>query len=248
MEKITPAHGLAETPHAWIYYTDRKQNGIPLLMLHGNAQTHRIFTYYERVMSRTYRTILMDSRAHGRSKLKPAYEKKEFTTKDMAGDVAALLDHLGISSCILMGFSDGANIALEFASLFPRRTRAVVAVSGNISPDGLIFPLRWCSIVKYDVLRIMNRMGSSMPVFRRLQMASLLCHSPQLSKEELGRIKAPVLLLAGTHDVVKTSHSRQMARWIQNAQLVLVKGAGHTAMFGQKQIYMDIIQKFLDTV
>lgn len=56
----------------------------------------------------------MDSRGHGRSMT----ARQSFTIHDMACDAAALLDHLGIAKAILLGFSDGANIALEFAAAF----------------------------------------------------------------------------------------------------------------------------------
>ena len=126
MEKINVSEGVADTLHTWIYYKDIGA-GMPVLMLHGNSETHMVFDYYEKKLSKEYRIILMDSRAHGRSRIKPEYAGKEFTTTDMAKDVAALLDTLSISSCILFGFSDGANIALEFASLFPSRAKAVIS-------------------------------------------------------------------------------------------------------------------------
>ena len=141
MEKMICRQGMADTSQAWIYYKESGR-GTPILMLHGNAETHLIFDYYEKKLSMNYRVILMDSRAHGRSRIKPEYAESEFTTTDMARDAAALLDILHIPSCILFGFSDGANIALEYASLFPDRTRAVIAISGNVSPNGLIHPVR----------------------------------------------------------------------------------------------------------
>ena len=152
MEKMTCRQGMADTPQAWIYYKESGR-GTPILMLHGNAETHLIFDYYEKKLSMKYRVILMDSRAHGRSRIKPEYAESEFTTTDMARDAAALLDILHIPSCILFGFSDGANIALEFASLFPDRTRAVIAISGNVSPDGLILPVRAFCVGKYFCLK-----------------------------------------------------------------------------------------------
>lgn len=247
MTKMYYRQGVADTPHAWIYYKDSGGQGTPLLMLHGNAETHLVFDYYEKKLSEKYRTILMDSRAHGRSELKPECAKKEFTITDMAGDVAALLDALHIKSCILLGFSDGANIALEFASLFPERTTAVIAVSGNISPDGLILPLRLFSTGKYYFLKAVNGFFKQ-HLFRQQQLASLLCNSPMMTEEQLQEIKAPVLLIAGTHDVVKVSHSRRMAHLIPHAQLVLMKGDTHTAMFVRKQQYLEIIESFLEMV
>ena len=181
----------------------------------------------------------------------------------------------GIVIVVAIALSDGANIALEFASLFPERTLSVIAVSGNITPDGLILPVRLFCIGKYYFYRILStlfrtcflsqkrprRVGSpaSHPqkkghafadmvyshVFRCQQLASLLCNSPLMTKEQLHAIQAPVLLLAGTRDLVKTSHSRLMARLIPRAQLVLVNGATHTSMFGRKQFYLNVILDFL---
>ena len=176
----------------------------------------------------------------------------------MARDAAALLDILHIPSCILFGFSDGANIALEFASLFPDRTRAVIAISGNVSPDGLILPVRAFCVGKYYCLKAATSLFRGICkknpaascilscLFRHQQLASLLCNSPMMSREQLENVQAPVLLIAGTRDLVKVSHSRLMARLIPRAQLVLIKGATHTSMFGRKAFYLKIIHDFLD--
>lgn len=257
MEKMICRQGMADTPQAWIYYKE-SGCGTPILMLHGNAETHLIFDFYEKKLSMKYRVILMDSRAHGRSRIKPEYAESEFTTADMAKDAAALLDVLHIRSCILFGFSDGANIALEFASLFPDRTRSVIAVSGNISPDGLILPVRTFCAGKYYLLRaaaeLFRPASGKNPVRKRIfphlfhhqQLASLLCNSPMMSQAQLEKIQSPVLLIAGTRDLVKVSHSRLMARLIPRAQLILVKGATHTSMFGRKTFYLKIISDFLE--
>ena len=66
-----------------------------------------------------------------------------------------------------------------------------------------------------------------------------------MSREQLEKILSPVLMIAGTRDLVKVSHSRLMARLIPRAQLVLIKGATHTAMFGRKAFYLKIIDDFL---
>ena len=257
MEKMICRQGMADTSQAWIYYKESGR-GTPILMLHGNAETHLIFDYYEEKLSMKYCVILMDSRAHGRSRIKPEYAESEFTTADMAKDAAALLDVLHIPSCILFGFSDGANIALEYTSLFPDRTRAVIAISGNVSPDGLILPVRAFCVGKYFCLKAATSLFRGICkknpaascilscLFRHQQLAFLLCNSPMMSREQLENVQAPVLLIAGTRDLVKVSHSRLMARLIPRAQLVLIKGATHTSMFGRKAFYLKIIHDFLD--
>ena len=47
MEKMTCRQGMADTSQAWIYYKESGR-GTPILMLHGNAETHLIFDYYEK--------------------------------------------------------------------------------------------------------------------------------------------------------------------------------------------------------
>ena len=116
--------------------------GQPLLLLHGNRQSHHIFHAYLPALATDFQVILMDSRAHGHSTMTKDYAEAAFSIRDMADDVRKLLDHLGIQKVTLLGYSDGANIALEFASRYPERTRAVIAVSGNASPAGLRFPVR----------------------------------------------------------------------------------------------------------
>ena len=255
MEKITGKKGVADTPEAWIYYKE-SGHGTPILMLHGNAQTHLVFSYYEKQLSRQHRIILMDSRAHGRSRIKPFCARKEFTTTDMARDAAALLDVLHIDACILLGFSDGANIALEFASLFPSRTIAVIAVSGNVSPDGLLLPVRlfcrgkyhFCQMAARQIHRFFLRHFPENFFLHQQQLTALLCHSPQITEEQLHAIHAPVLLIAGTRDLVKVSHSRYMARQIPKAQLLLIKGGTHASLFIHKQFYLNVIRRFLHAI
>ena len=123
-------HGYVTTPQAHLYY-EISGHGTPILFLHGNSQSHHIFHSYKRNLQKNYQVILMDSRGHGFSHLKDSWANRLFTIHDMALDVAALLDKLHISKIILFGFSDGANIALEFSRLYPERTLAVISASGN---------------------------------------------------------------------------------------------------------------------
>ena len=134
----------------------------------------------------------------------------------------------------------------------------MIAISGNVSPDGLILPVRAFCVGKYFCLKAATSLFRGICkknpaascilscLFRHQQLASLLCNSPMMSREQLENVQAPVLLIAGTRDLVKVSHSRLMARLIPRAQLVLIKGATHTSMFGRKAFYLKIIHDFLD--
>ena len=111
--------GYLTTSGAEIYY-EQYGSGTPLLILHGNSQSLAVFYPFLRTFLPDFQVILMDSRGHGFSHLKDSWANRLFTIHDMALDVAALLDKLHISKIILFGFSDGANIALEFFQSLPR--------------------------------------------------------------------------------------------------------------------------------
>lgn len=238
--------GYLDTPQARIYY-ETLGKGRPLVLLHGNGQSHHVFRSYMRGLSDDYRLILMDSRGHGHSVLKNVL--KPFTITDMARDVAALLNYLNIPQAVFLGFSDGANIALEFASLYPERALAVISASGNALPGGLRFPLRLAAGVQLQASRALKALcpGDRLKAFfdRRCQLSVLLLDSPALPEERLKKITAPVLVLAGTRDAIKTSHTRWMAEHIPGSRLLLIPGGTHNVLFGQEKRCLGCIKDFL---
>ena len=110
--------GYADNHFASLYYKELGQ-GVPLVMLHGNGESHQIFGRLSELMSRHYRVILMDSRGHGASKLRDTVRAQELTTSSMADDVVQVMDVLHVPKAVILGFSDGANVALEAASRYP---------------------------------------------------------------------------------------------------------------------------------
>lgn len=213
--------------------------GTPLIMLHGNGGDKEDFSGLVDYFLPEYQTVLIDSRGHGRSET----GRLKLTTDLMAEDVLAVMDHLELPEAVIFGFSDGANIALELAVQAPERVSAVIAVSGNVQPGGM-------RALPYLFIKLLYRFWSflealRLPVGNRPQRYGLMCWSPRLSEEELNRIDRPVLLLAGTRDLIRTGHTRQMAEWIPGASLVLFKGAHHLSLFKETDSYVKQIHDFL---
>ena len=247
--KNQPDKGYLDTSEAHLYY-EVSGSGTPILLLHGNSQSHHVFHSYAHRLEQSYQVILMDSRGHGHSRFIPdAKSQNFFTIHDMACDAAALLDYLGIPKAVLFGFSDGANIALEFACCFPERTLAVISASGNALPHGLRFPFRIGAQTAGYALDLAQKMLPDGPLRKqlaeKLQLNALLTDSPDLSAERLQTIKVPVLLLAGTRDLIKTSHTRWMAEQIPHSELRLIEGGTHNVLFVREQQCRTYILDFL---
>jgi pimeloyl-ACP methyl ester carboxylesterase len=109
-------------------YFEERGNGAPLLLLHGGsgigADWKHVFTAGDPA---GYRVIVPDLRGHGRS----TNTAGVFTFEQVAKDVLALLDHLGLQRASAIGMSAGAKTLLHVATQQPDRVDAMVLVSAT---------------------------------------------------------------------------------------------------------------------
>lgn len=102
--------------------------GQPLLLLHGffgsSADWPHLFDLDD--LARSYQLIMPDARGHGRS----TNPSGEFTQRQCAADVRALLDHLGLPRVKAIGVSLGGGTLLHLATQDPPRVEAMVSVAG----------------------------------------------------------------------------------------------------------------------
>lgn len=98
--------------------------GPPVVLLHGFPETNYAWRKQIPVLSQHYRVIAPDLRGYGKTE-KPAtgYDKR-----NMALDLVALLDHLGIDRIALVGHDRGARVATRFAKDHPQRLDRLVVM------------------------------------------------------------------------------------------------------------------------
>lgn len=104
--------------------------GPDLVLVHGIAAN--LAFWFPRVapaLARRHRVTVYDLRGHGLSAMPPA----GYTPADMAGDLRALLDHLGIERADLVGHSFGGTVCLEFAARHPGRVRSLVLADVTVN-------------------------------------------------------------------------------------------------------------------
>jgi pimeloyl-ACP methyl ester carboxylesterase len=104
--------------------------GPDLIMLHGLSGN--LATWHHRIvplLQSSFRITTYDLRGHGRSSM----PLSGYTTRDMAADLVALMDGLGIASADLAGHSFGADIALHFALLYPTRAGRLTLIEPGIA-------------------------------------------------------------------------------------------------------------------
>lgn len=200
-----------------MYYIEQGQ-GEPLILLHGNGESSDYFERQIACFSHDYRVIALDTRGHGQS---PRGEKP-FTIKQFAEDLHDFMDEKGIEKAILLGFSDGGNIALEFALKHPQRVEKLILNGANLYPSG-VKPLYQKPIeIGYRLAKMFSE--KSEKARRNAEMLGLMVNEPHIDPEELSKLTMPVLVVAGTKDMIKESHTRLIYNSLPNAQLSLIDG------------------------
>ena len=114
------------------YYIEKGQ-GEPLILLHGNGEDSTYFVNQIDEFSSYYRVLALDTRGHGQT---PRGEAS-FTIRQFADDLLVFLDRMNIQKANILGFSDGANIAMCFASKYPERVLKLVLNGGNLDTQGI---------------------------------------------------------------------------------------------------------------
>lgn len=106
--------------------------GPPVVLLHGGKVSSRWYSHLITYLVPSYSVIVIDTRAHGRSTddLSVALSYDQF-----ARDAISLLDILNVSGASFVGWSDGANTALDIAMNYPSRVNRLIAFGANINPN-----------------------------------------------------------------------------------------------------------------
>lgn len=216
--------------------------GMPVVMLHGNRQNQQVFGGILRYFTQDYQVILIDSRGQGLTGI----GKTTLDFSLLAEDVLRVLAHLHIRKAVIIGFSDGANTALQMALEYPGRVRGLVLISGNIRPSGLKVMFRKFIIYHYRILQIVEPLSKR--IHRQVELSSLMAVNPKVDVARLKTMHAPVLILAGEHDVVERQHTLAIADAIPHSEVHLIKGAHHMSLFHRPEEYIGWIRPFLESV
>ena len=107
--------------------------GRPLVLLHGGLLTIDLsFGDVLPALAAGRRVIATELQGHGRT----ADIERDIDLRFLAGDVAALLDHLGVGQADVLGFSLGGGVALQLALDHPGPGLPAIPVSVSYASDG----------------------------------------------------------------------------------------------------------------
>lgn len=228
--------------------------GEPILLIHGFASNGRVnwaaTGWVEFLVKCGRRVITIDNRGHGESgKL---YDSAAYAAPLMAEDSRRLLDHLGIGTADVMGYSMGARLTALLAIAHPSRVRR--AVLGGLA-ENMIRGVPGARVVSEALLApslndVTDPQGRAFRIFadqsrsdRKALAACILASRQTITEQDLGRISCPVLVVVGETDAI-AGCIEPLVEAIPGARGVLLPRRDHMRAVGDAG-YKQAVKEFL---
>lgn len=236
-----------------IAYLDEGE-GDPILLVHGFASSKNVNWVYPTWVSELRRNgrrvVALDNRGHGESE--KLYDPAQYSIPDMAGDIIALMDHLGIAQADIMGYSLGSRMTAWLGRSQPQRLRSAILggigmtmIEGGGPGENVAQALEAPSLED-----VTDPVGRTFRAFAdqtrsdRLALAACMRGSRGLmSREEAAGISVPVLIAVGTTDEVAGS-AAGLAKIIPGSEVLDIPNRDHMRAVGDK-VYKAGVVDFL---
>lgn len=221
-----------------IYY-EIYGKGKPLLMIHGNGGSLGNFKYQIPYFEKSYKVIAVDSRAQGKS-----IDKGDSLTYNMmADDFNALLDSLHIDSACVIGWSDGGINGLLLAIRHPDKVKKLAITGANLVPDTSVFDPAGNAFIS-GMMAQLRAAKQDDNTRNSLKLIHMMEVEPNIPLSDLQKIKCPVLVMGGDHDVIKPAHTLQIFENIPQAYLWIFPASGHATLQRYKDEFNNKVQDF----
>lgn len=208
-------------------YYEKAGQGRPVILLHGNGESHEIFDKLVPELSRRFTVYAIDSRGHGKST-----KVKTLDYNIMAEDIVEFIRVLKLEKPVLYGFSDGGILGLLIASKHPDLLSKLIISGANIRPEGL--KIKYIKIFRFIYF------------ITRSPKYKLMLTQPNISDEELNKIKTETYVLAGSEDMIEEEHTRHIAECIPKSTLKIIEGENHMSYVTHSPKLYGIIKPFLE--
>jgi pimeloyl-ACP methyl ester carboxylesterase len=244
-----------------VHFVDHGGDGPALVLLHSFLMDGSMFAPQVQEFSASHRCITIDERGHGGT---PA--GTDFTYWDVADDVIAVLDHLGVEQAALAGTSQGGFVALRIALTAPERVRALIVMgsSGQVEDpqvadsyrqlaatwrehgpiDPLLDIVASICLGEFDAAPWKNK-WRGVDGDHLTRILETLVDRDDLTNR-LNEIQTPTLVLHGDADAAyPLANASHLADRLPHAELVVVPGGAHFLSLTHPEAVNESLKKFL---
>lgn len=247
---------------------DEYGSGIPLVLLHGHPFNRSMWQDQKETLESICRVITPDLRGYGETTVVPG----KTTMEEFAGDLAALLDALGIDRIILGGLSMGGQIVFEFYRQFPERVRALLLA--DTQPQVDTEEARAARYVTAERIldegmqefgeELLPKLLAKETIVSQPNVVSRVRHMIMNTKPEgaaaalrgraerrdytplLHEIAVPTQIIVGSEDeFTPIQDAEVMNRGIAGSQLAIIEGVGHMPNMERPSEFNAVLKQFL---
>ncbi|MBF0575102.1 alpha/beta hydrolase [Dysgonomonas sp. GY617] len=201
--------------------------GNPIILLHGNGEDLHIFDPLVDRLKLHFTVYAVDSRNHGDST-----KTKDWTYEAMAEDIFQLIEKLQLKKVSIVGFSDGAIIALLLAIKHRNLFYKMVLLGVNLKPTDF----------KKNIYK------SLVDEYEKTQdpLVKMMLEQPNIELEELKNIETPTLVVSAEHELFYRKGFKDMVKIMPNAKLKIMKNHDHGSYIINEAILYPDLMEFIE--
>jgi pimeloyl-ACP methyl ester carboxylesterase len=239
-------------------YGDRRRPSI--VFLHGIRLSRDIWAQHARMLIDRYHVIATDLPGHG------SLERVPFSIPTVGGVLDAVLNRYCDSPPLIVGYSLGGYVAMDYASHYPECSRALLLAGCTLDFEGWrhwpyeisarlweFVPRQWYDLLSHYALRLLlpkawAALVTEIPFDRRvITRTTSLAHHIRFSSR-IARYRKPVLFVNGEYDLIFRADERRFLRGVTQARLRIVPNVDHTMPLRRVQEFTYIVREFADRV
>lgn len=258
--EFTPV-GKYVTVNGMKMYYEVSGEGDPLIVLHGAYMNIPSMGSIIPKLAETHKVYALEFQGHGRT----TDIDRPITYQNLADDVAAFMNAVGVEKADVFGYSMGAGAGLQLAIRHPEKIDRLVAASVAYDLEG------WQPEFKAAIPQMTVEMIVNMPFaedYRKLapnpdgfpvlvEKLIALEKEPMAWEEDVKKLKTPILIIAGDADVMTLEHSVSLFRLLGGgimgdmgeplpvSRLAIMPATSHTAVITQPGMLHSFIEPFL---
>ncbi len=242
-------------------YYEVSGSGEPLVVLHGAYMNIPSMGEIIPMLARTHRVYALEFQGHGRT----TDIDRPITYQNLADDVAAFMDAVGIPKADVFGYSMGAGAGLQLAIRHPAKVDQLVTASVAYDLKGwqpvfteFIPQMTVDMLVGTPLETEYRKLAANPDGFRELARKLIaLEHEPMAWEADVKAMKTPVLVIAGDADVSTLEHNvalfrllgggvmGDMGKPLPASRLAILPATSHTAVITQPALLHAFIEPFL---
>jgi pimeloyl-ACP methyl ester carboxylesterase len=241
-------------------YYEVSGSGEPLIVLHGSYMNIPAMGEIIPRLAKRHRVYALEFQGHGRT----TDINRPITYPNLADDVAAFMDAVGLKKADVFGYSLGAIAGLQFAIRHPAKINRLVFASGAYDLRGwqpefqAMIPQMTVEMFPPVLEREYRKLAPNPNGFRELAHKLIAIESQPMAWEaDVKNVKTPVLIIAGDADASTLEHNVSLFRLLGGGEmgdmgkplaasrLAILPATSHTAVITQVSLLQPIIDQFL---